>query len=114
MSGFVVWLIILAVIVANGWNTAMWIYLAVSALLLISAFSQGKRNQSAGTETGDYSDKRIDRPHYIDPDDHECPGCGARFRQNTMVCPECGKKFSGTTENDDEFTEEMVLWDDDD
>ena len=57
---------------------------------------------------------RIDHPHYIDVDDYECSVCGARFRKKGMVCPKCGTRFQGTKEDEDEFIEEMVVWDDDD
>lgn len=57
---------------------------------------------------------RIDRMHYYDPDDHECSVYGARFEGKSMVCPRCGARFTGTKDEDDEFVEEMVLWEDDD
>ena len=57
---------------------------------------------------------RIDRMHYFEEDDHECSVCGARFRGNSMTCPRCRTKFTGTRDEDDEFIEEMELLDDDD
>ena len=88
-----------------------WIVLGVLAVLLLS--SSGKQKTKPESETGK-SSKRIDHLHYIDPDEYECPKCGARFRENAMACPECGEKFSGKTEDEDEFIEEMELWNNDD
>ena len=87
----------------------------VLILLLIFAAGSGKKQpkQKNGTAGTGKAVPRIDRPHYIDLDDHECPKCGARFRENVTVCHRCGAKLSGTTEDEDEFVEEMVLWDDD-
>lgn len=67
-----------------------------------------KKNGSQGRPT------RIDHPHYFEDDDHECSVCGARFRGKSMTCPKCGTKFTGTREDDGEFVEEMVIWDDED
>ena len=55
---------------------------------------------------------RIDHPHQIDLDVHESPACGARFRPDSMVFPERRTGFAGTKEDEDEFTEEMVMWED--
>lgn len=110
MGGIVVWVIILLVIDLNGWNTALWIFLIGSGLLLIGAvLGKTAPSQPSGTGT-----KRINHLHYIDVDEYECPKCGARFKKNLMTCPRCSTKFTGTKDNEDQFIEEMVLWDDDD
>ena len=57
--------------------------------------------------------ERIDHLHYYDPDEYECPKCGARFTENVMTCPKCGMKFTGNVEDDEPFEEEMELWGDD-
>ena len=109
MTVFIIWLLALVVIVANGWNTALWIFFIGSAFLVILAVSGNQKPaQNKGQNT-----TRIDHPHYIDLDDHQCPKCGARFRENVMACPKCGARFTGTKEDDEEFIEEMELWDDD-
>ena len=89
---------------------ALWIFLAVGVALLALA-GKAKRAGKSGTESGP---RRVDIPHYLEPDEHECPKCGARFRQNVMACPRCGTAFNGTEENDLEFIEEMEIWDGDD
>ena len=111
MAVFVIWLVILVVIIGNGWNTALWIFFIGSALLVVAAAKGNRQKKQPGAAEGTAA--RIDRMHYFDPDDHECPKCGARFTENTMVCPKCGAKFSRTVDKDDEFIEEMELWDDD-
>ena len=55
----------------------------------------------------------IDHLHYIDLDDYECSVCGAHFRKEAMVCPKCGARFQATKEDDDEYIEEMEIWDED-
>ena len=85
--------------------------LALIALVAVAAARGTARKKGGGGTPGT---TRIDRMHYLDPDDHECPACGARFSEDVMVCPSCGKRFTGTAEDDDEFIEEMELWDDDD
>lgn len=89
-------------------GTWFWIILGVLAVALLGA--SGKKAQ--GKENAD--NRRIDHLHYIELDEYECPKCHARFRRNVMACPKCGARFSGTKEDDEEFIEEMVLWDDDD
>lgn len=102
----------------------MPVVLIVIGVLLLLALcgSKGKKlGNGAGKGSGAGSEKksrndpvRIDRPHYYDADDHECSVCGTRFGGNSMVCPQCGAQFRGTKANEDEFVEEMVVWDDDD
>ncbi len=76
-----------------------------------------KRREKPGKNPGKGSRNkpvRIDRPHYDDWDDYECSVCGARFRKKSMTCPRCGARFEGTKTDEEAFTEEFVLWDDDD
>lgn len=87
--------------------TVFWI--VIGAVILAACFGGGKKNTGSGG-----GKVRIDHPHYYDEDDHECSACGARFRGNAMVCPRCGTRFTGTKEDEGEFIEEMVVWDDDD
>ena len=91
-------------------STTVWIVLGILFLLLLGgSSSKGKKSSGSRGEP-----TRIDRMHYYDPDDHECSVCGARFEGKSMVCPKCGTRFKGTKEDDDEFIEEMVFWEDDD
>ncbi len=111
MAGIIAWLLILAVIVAGGWNTILWIYLGVTALIVIAAITgvaKLEKKNGAGNAVN-----RIEKLHYIDLDEYVCPKCGAKFWKNVMVCPKCGVRFDGTTVDDDEFIEEMEIWDDD-
>lgn len=94
-------------------GTGVWIALGLLALVLFASSGNSKKNAGGSAGAGE-KDKRIDHLHYIDLDEYECPKCGARFRKNVMVCPKCGAKFSGTVKDEDEFIEEMVLWDEDD
>ena len=91
-------------------SVTFWIVLGLLFLLLLGGSS------SKGKKTSDSRNgaTRIDCMHYYDPDDHECSVCGARFEGKSMVCPKCGAKFKSTRDEDDEFIEEMVIWDDDD
>ena len=53
----------------------------------------------------------------VDPDDHECSVCHARFTEDTMFCPRCGAGFTGRENNDDEFDfemDELDTWDEED
>ncbi|MBR5959801.1 MAG: hypothetical protein IKZ98_02305 [Clostridia bacterium] len=84
-------------------------WLAIAGAILAAVVGSGKKSTaSKGKST------RIDHPHYFEEDDHECSVCGARFRGKGMICPKCGAKFTGTKEDDGEFMEEMVIWDEDD
>lgn len=81
----------------------------------MSLFSGGNKNGRRSRSSGKPGKPvRIDHLHYIDVDEYECSVCGAKFRKDSMSCPKCGTRFQGTKEDDDEFIEEMVLWDDDD
>lgn len=73
-------------------------------------FSGNQNSRRSGSSGGPV---RIDHLHYIDADEYECSVCGAKFRKNSMSCPNCGTRFRGTKEDDDEFIGEMVLFDDD-
>ena len=82
-----------------------WIWWIVGGAVLLGLLSGGNKNSGP---------VRIDHLHYIDVDEYECSRCGAKFRKNSMTCPKCGARFRGTKDDDDEFIEEMVLFDDDD
>lgn len=73
-------------------------------------FSGNQNSRRSGSSGGPV---RIDHLHYIDADEYECSVCGAKFRKNSMSCPNCGARFRGTEEDDDEFIGEMVFFDDD-
>ncbi len=107
IGGFIVWLFILVLCIANGWNTAMWILLVGTAVLLIFAAIS-----STQPEKEDGAVKRIDRPQYLDEDVYECPRCGARFRENVMACPKCGCGFEGNVVDEEEYDEEEEFWED--
>lgn len=86
----------------------IWIIAGTAVLLALLANGRKKPTPKEEKPT------RIDHPHYIDLDDCECSVCGARFPKKDTVCPNCGTRFQATKEDDDEFIEEMVIWDDDD
>ena len=96
-------------------GTGFWIILAVLAVLLLATGKTKNNGKSQGGTKGTAS--RIDHRHYLDPDEYECPRCGANFRSNTMQCPNCGTRFTGTREDmtayDDELEEELDMdeWD---
>ena len=86
------------------------IWIVIGVVILAACCSGGGKKNTGSREKA----VRIDHPHYYDEDDHECSVCGARFRGKGMTCPKCGTSFAGTKEDDEEFIEEMVIWDDDD
>ncbi len=94
-------------------RTGIWILLASIAALVFAAVERNRKDPGTGTD----SPERIDRPHYLGPDEHECPQCGAKFQSDTMQCPNCGARFTGTREDmtayDDELEEELDMddWD---
>ena len=90
-------------------GTWFWVVLGILAVLLLAGAGNSQKKKGGGSA----DNRRIDHLHYIDLDEYECPKCGAMFRKNVMVCPKCGAKFSGTKEDDDAFTEEMEIWEDD-
>ncbi len=90
-------------------NAVIWI---IAGAVVLAACLSGKGNRKTGGSEG--KPTRIDRPHYYDPDDCECSVCGARFQRRSAVCPNCGARFEGTREDEDEFIEEMEIWDDED
>ena len=89
-------------------STLIWIGLGIVAVCLL-----GSKGKTSGQKTA-RKPTRIDHPHYIDLDEYECGVCGCKFRRKTMTCPRCGARFAATREDDSEFVEEMILWDDDD
>ena len=88
----------------------VWIIVGVG---LIALLASGKGNKGKKKDTSQEKPIRIDHLHYIDADEYECSVCGAKFWKDRMVCPECGVKFEGTKEDDEEFIDEMIIWDDD-
>ena len=89
-------------------STWIWIGLGVLAVCLLGSKGKASGVKDSGKPT------RIDHLHYIDLDEYECSVCGHKFGRKAMTCPRCGARFDATRENDDEFIEEMMLWDDDD
>lgn len=73
-----------------------WILLGSAAVVLLAGRSRNGRQKSASAE----EPKRIDHLHYMEEDEYECPACGARF--------------SGRTEDDTAFIDEMIFWEDED
>ncbi len=90
-------------------SAVFWVLIGIVVLAALAGSGKGGKN--AGTKG---KPVRIDHPHYFEDDDHECSVCGARFRGKGMTCPKCGARFQAAKEDDGEFIEEMVLWDDDD
>ena len=90
-------------------SAVIWIVIAVA---VIAAFAGGGQSRKRPGEKGRAT--RIDHPHYVDQDEHECSECGTRFRGKGMVCPQCGAIFEATKQDDGEFIEEMEIWDGDD
>ncbi len=86
----------------------IWAVLGFLAVLLLGNAGKSRKKDDQSADA-----RRIDHPHYMDPDEYECPECGARFRKNVMTCPKCGKQFAGTREDDGEFLEEMDFWEED-
>ena len=92
--------------------TVLWLVVAGAVLAVFSG--SRKREKTENPEPRDRKQPiRIDHPHYYEADDHECSVCGARFRENDMTCPRCRTKFRGIKEDEDEFIEEVVLWEED-
>ena len=85
------------------------IWIIAGAAVILALLANGKKKPAKPKKP-----TRIDRPHYIDLDDCECSVCGARFRKKDTACPNSGTRFQTTKEDDEEFIEEMVIWDDDD
>ena len=96
-------------------GTGFWIILAALAILLL-ATGKTKNNEKSSGRTGNTT-SRIDHLHYMDRDEYECPKCHTVFKKDTMVCPNCGLRFTGTqkdmTAYDDELEEELEMdeWD---
>ena len=108
MSGLILLLIAVILIAAGEGKTVLWVAGAVLVLLVIgSVFGKNKKPSSS-----EKNRTRIDHPHYISEDEHECPACGARFRKASMVCPHCGTRFTGTRTDESEYDDELEeeLW----
>ena len=88
-----------------------WIALGVLAFLVLASSGKQKPTTAGRAEK---NSERIDHLHYYDPDEYECPKCGARFTENVMTCPKCGMKFTGSVEDDEPYEEEYEMWDGDD
>ena len=89
-------------------SAVFWIVIGV---IIFCALADSGKKRNASTKE---KPTRIDHPHYFEEDDHECSVCRTRFRGKSMTCPKCGTRFAGTKEDDREFMEEMVIWDDED
>ena len=75
----------------------VWVIFGVAALLaLLSGNSKSKNSGPV----------RIDHPHVIEDDDYECAVCHHRFRENVMICPSCGTRFTERVEDSTELDEE--------
>ena len=88
-------------------SAVFWIVIGV--LIFAALADSGKKSTASKGKP-----IRIDHLHYFEEDDHECSVCGTRFRGKGMSCPKCGAKFTETREDDGEFMEEMVIWEDED
>ena len=91
-------------------GAGFWIVIGLLAVLLLSSGNKKTGKSSSRRK----NDKRIDHLHYMDLDEYQCPNCGARFRKNIMICPKCGTQFTGTVTDDEEFIEEMEVWEEED
>lgn len=80
----------------------IWVFIGI--VVVLSLLSGG--NRSGKSKPGTNGSIRIDHPHVIDADDYECSACHRRFRDDTMVCPFCGTRFTGRTEDTEEWDEE--------
>ena len=87
------------------------ILLIILGVLIMAACLGGNKQSDKRNEPG--KPIRIDHPRLRDVDEHVCSVCGRRFQKNAMVCPGCGVRFQGITEDcttlDEELTEEE--WD---
>ena len=90
-------------------STALWIVIGLAVLAACAGSGKGSKKASRAGKPF-----RIDHPHYMSDDESECSVCGARFPERDMVCPRCGARFGTARQDDQEFIEEMELWDGDD
>lgn len=89
-------------------SITIWIVLALVIIAACAGSGKGKHTGTQGKPT------RIDHPHVMDPDDHECSVCGRRFTGNQTACPYCGVRFADRKTDYEEFDEEeeeMEAWD---
>lgn len=77
-----------------------WLWILVSALILLMVAGGGKREDESRKKTE--SPHWIYHPHVISSDDYECSRCRARFRREAAACPKCGIRMSGKTVKDEE------------
>ena len=84
-------------------------FMGIAVLAAVCGLKQSPGARGSGSRSDRNKEiLRIDRPHYYDPDEHECSACGTRFREDTMVCPGCGARFTGTKADEEEYTEEWL------
>ena len=89
-----------------------WIWIVIIAAFVLLAAFRDRREEDKPEEP-----YRIDRPHVIDDDDHECSVCRRRFNGNIMTCPYCGTCLTKRIKDVDEFIEEELEqedWDEED
>lgn len=100
-------IIVIIVTDAGGDYTFLWIIGGIVVVALIAACFGKTATASAFHERPRL---RIDHPHFIGADEHECSICGHRFRGNGLSCPYCGVRFNGQKDNWEEFDEEEDEW----
>ena len=95
-----------------------FVWVIIGAAVVLGLLSSGNRNRGKGSvskaQKGHF---RIDHPHVIADDDYECSACHKRFRENVMICPWCGTRFSRQIEDTEEWDEEedeLEAWDEED
>ncbi|MBO7663745.1 MAG: hypothetical protein J6U01_10275 [Clostridia bacterium] len=92
-----------------------FVWVIIGAALVLGLLSGGSKGSRRKPENRD--PVRIDHPHVIEDTDYECSACHKRFRGNTMTCPYCGARFTGRTEDTEEWEEEedeLEAWDEED
>lgn len=90
------------------------VWVIICFIVILALLSGTGRNKSKKPDGAEEKPTRIDHLHYVDRDDYECSICGTRFQKKGMICPKCGTRFQEIKEDEDEFIDEMVIWEDDD